>query len=61
MYAHHKSSLTAVGAYSEKLAEEFKRLEDELDKCVKECPCASDAYVRLFIMSALLAAIRRKA
>ena len=59
MYIDKKISFTAVEVYSEKLAEELMRIDRHLDKCARECLCAAEAYVRLFLMGTYVDGIRR--
>lgn len=48
MYIIHKTDLMTAEVYSDVLMDRIRKLNNDLSKCAKECPCAADAYITLF-------------
>jgi hypothetical protein len=48
MYIIHKTDLMTAEVYSNVLIDRIRKLNNDLSKCAKECPCAADAYITLF-------------
>jgi hypothetical protein len=48
MYIIRKTDLMTAEVYSDVLMDRIRKLNNDLSKCAKECPCAADAYITLF-------------
>jgi len=60
MYAEHRGRIMLIDIYSDVINREFDKVVEKLRKCVKECSCAADPYLRLRLMEVYVRKIREE-